>query len=140
MTARIRLTAVLLGMFVCATGSLARGDLINKAVKGKPALRSIDVLSFASDGVLLIGDGSGSQIVAVRTGDTVAKKRSWNKISDFDKKIAARLGTTPKGISIIDVAVNPKSGTAYVAVRKQAERKYLIVTVDGSGEIGEFEL
>ncbi|MFQ5730567.1 MAG: hypothetical protein ACE5KM_01300 [Planctomycetaceae bacterium] len=140
MTARLRLPALFLGFAVCSAASLTDAKVIERAAVGTPALRAIDVLTFADDGVLLVGDGAGSQIVAIETGDTTAKKRSWKKIDGFDKKVAARLGTTPKGISIVDVAVNPKSGTVYVAVRKQDERKYLIVTVDPAGSIGDFEL
>ena len=131
---------LLVGLTVGGLASTANGKVIDKATKGTPQLRSIDVITFADDGVLLIGDGSGSQIVAVKTGEKASKKHFTGKIAGIDAKIAARLGTTPKGISIIDLAVNPVSGTAYIAVRQQAARKYIIVTVDSKGEIGEFDL
>jgi hypothetical protein len=54
--------------------------------------------------------------------------------------LAATLGVSPQGIEIIDMAVNPASGKAYLAVRKQDDKSYVILTVDGSGKIGEFEL
>ena len=41
---------------------------------------------------------------------------------------------------IVDLAVHPVSNIAYVAVRKSADKKSLILTVDGSGKIGEFAL
>eukprot|EP00913_Durusdinium_trenchii_P023364 g21942.t1 len=72
--------------------------------------------------------------------DKPAKKRFSGKIDGIDSKIAARLGTNAKGISIVDLAVNPVSGTTYIAVRQQNARKYVIVTVDANGAIGEFEL
>src|SRR5438445_12108191 len=38
--------------------------------QGSPAVQSIEAISFAPEGVLLIGDGRGKQVVAVDTGDT----------------------------------------------------------------------
>ena len=118
----------------------AADKVIEKPKTGKAPVKSINVITFADDGVLLIGDGAGSQIVAVETGDTKAAKRLSGKIEGFDKQVAARLGTTTKGITLIDLAVNPASGRIYVAVRSQAARGYVILTVDGSGKISEFPL
>lgn len=135
---RIPIAAVLL-----ATGlvlaSRADAGVIEKAATGKPAIKAINVLTFADDGVLLIGDGAGSQIVAVETGKSKTKPFSGT-IKSLDKKLAARLGTTPKGISIIDLAADPATGAVYIAVRHQAERKYVIVKVTGKGDIAEFSL
>ncbi len=114
--------------------------VIGKSVKGKPEIRSINVLSFAPDGVLLIGDGQGSQIFAVETGDASPRERLSQKIEAIDAKLAGRLGAKPDGIEIIDLAVNPVSGTAYIAVRKQDDKSYVVLTVDGEGKIGELEL
>lgn len=139
MTFRFR-HALLVGFVVCGFAAGAQAKVIEKSVKGKPALRAINVLTFADDGVLLIGDGAGSQIVAVKTGEKASKKRFAGKIENIDAKIAARLGTTPKGISIIDLVVSPVSGTTYIAVGQQAARKYVLITVDAASEIGEFEL
>jgi hypothetical protein len=98
------------------------------------------VLGFAPEGVLLIGDGTGSQLFAIATGDTRPSGTLAEKIPAIDEKLAARLGASPKGIEIIDLAVNPASGKAYIAVRKQDDKSYVILTVDGSGKIGELEL
>lgn len=138
---KLRLSiAFIVGFAVSGMTPAVHGKVIDKAEKGKPPLKTINVLAFADDGVLLIGDGAGSQIVAVKTGEKATKKRFTGKIDGIGAKIAARLGSTTKNIAIVDLAVNPVSGTAYIAVRQQAARKYVIVTVDSSGEIGEFEL
>lgn len=117
----------------------ADARIIGKAATGTPAIKAINVLTFADDGVLLIGDGAGSQIVAVDTGKSKTKPFSGT-IKGLDKKLAARLGTTPNGISIIDLAADPATGAVYIAVRHQAERKYVIVKVTGKGDIAEFPL
>jgi len=129
---------VLVVAAVCQVPAVAK--VINKSTTGKPEIKSINVIGFAPEGVLLIGDGAGSQIFAIETGDTKSSGALAEKIAAIDEKIAGRLGTSPKGIEILDLAVNPASGTIYLAVRRQAEKNYVIVTIDGSGKIGELVL
>lgn len=120
----------------------ARGEtVIKKTVTGNPKLQSIECIRFAPDGVLLIGDGRGSQVLAVQTPKAEAPKDAWaNPIEKIDEKLAGKLGTTAKGIEIVDLTVNPTSLTAYVAIRLQADKKPLILTVDGAGKVDEFAL
>jgi hypothetical protein len=118
----------------------AAGRVFNKSTTGKPPIKSINVLGFAPEGVLLIGDGAGSQVFAVQTADTKPQATLAEKVAGIDAKLAAKLGTTPKGIEIIDLAVNPASGVGYFAVRKQDDKSYVILTVDGTGKIAELEL
>ncbi len=89
--------------------------------------------------MLLIGDGAGSQVFAVETGDTKSSDKPAPKMPAIDVQLAATLGASPKGVEIIDLAVNPVSGKAYIAVRKQDEKAYVILTVHGDA-IGKFEL
>lgn len=119
----------------------AQGNAVFKSTAtGDPGIKSIDVISFGPQGLLLIGDGKGGQIIAVDTGDTTAKPWTVDAIDKIDEKLAGRLGTTAKGIELKHLAVNPASGTAYVALLKQDDKKPLLMTVDGSGKIGEFAL
>ena len=115
-------------------------EVLQKTVTGSPVVKSINVLEFAPDGVLLIGDGAGSQILAVETGDTTAVPQPKANIPRIAAKLAASMGTTAKGIEIVDLTVNPASGRVYFAVRHQADRKYAVLTLDGEGEIDEFSL
>jgi hypothetical protein len=136
-----RAKCVVLSMALCLAASTSFGaPVLDKAAKGDPGLKSINVISFAPHGVLLIGDGAASRIVGVETGDVSLRDKLAKPIKGFDAKLAARLGTKPDGIEIIDVAVNPASGTPYFAVRKQDDKSHVILTVDASGEINEFEL
>jgi hypothetical protein len=113
-------------------------DVFKSAVTGKPVYRSLDALDFGPGGILLIGDGLGRQVLAVETGDT-APAAAWTApIDRIDEKIAGRLGADAKGVAILDMAVNPASGRAYVAVRKEDDKSLLILTVDGAGRIEEF--
>jgi hypothetical protein len=129
-----------LSLFAGLLAASANAKVLDKTATGKPELKSINALGFAPEGVLLIGDGTGSQIVAVETGDTKAAGTLSEKIAGIDEKLSGKLGTTSKGIEIIDLAVNPASGKAYLAVRKQDDKSYAILTVDGAGKIGELEL
>jgi hypothetical protein len=129
----------LLVLAAAASGDAASG-VVATTVKGDPGLQSIEVLGFAPDGVLLIGDGRGSQVVAVVTGDTKAAKPLESKIAGIDAKLAGRLGVAAKEIEILDVAVNPASGRIYLAVRRQTDKTYVVLTLDGSGEVAEFRL
>jgi hypothetical protein len=126
-----------LTLIVTTTPGIAE---LKKSAKGKLPLKSISVLSFGPSGLLLIGDGLGKQILAVETGDTETQKLDFAQIKDIDTQLAGRLGTTPKGIEILDLAVNPASGRVYFAIRKQDTKQYLILTLSGKGEIQEFEL
>lgn len=113
---------------------------IKSGTTGTPKILSIDVIRFAPEGVLLIGDGKGAQILAVDTKDTAPKPALKNAIDKFDDKLAAKLGATGKQIVITDLAVNPASKLTYVAIRRQSDGKPIILTVDGEGKIGEFAL
>ncbi|SVA40636.1 uncharacterized protein METZ01_LOCUS93490, partial [marine metagenome] len=115
-------------------------QVLSKTTKGNPALKAIDVISFAPQGVLLIGDGQGSQVVAVRTGDLAPAKPLAKAIPAIDAKLAGVIGAKANGIEILDLAVNPASGKAYFAIRKQDDKSHLILTVDGKGKIAEFSL
>lgn len=126
-------------MMLISTG-LQAGDLLKNPVVGKPDLKSINVIGFAPGGVLLIGDGAGGQVVAIDTGDSEIKPAFGGKVPDIRKQIAGHLGTKPDGVEILDLAANPASNNLYLAVRKQDDKSYLIVVVDGEGKLREFEL
>lgn len=118
----------------------ARADsaTLKTSTTGTPKISSIDVIRFGPDGLLLIGDGRGAQVFAVETGDTKPGAALKAAIEKIDEKLAEKLGAPGKGIEVIDLAVNPASGRAYIAVRRQDTKKSVIMTVDGDGKIGEF--
>lgn len=111
--------------------------------KGTPDLKSISALAFAPGGVLLIGDSTGAAVFAVASGD---EKSDPDKVSinveGINEQAAAALGVTPQDILITDMAVNPESGNAYVAVSRGRgpEATPVILRVDAAGKIGMLEL
>lgn len=134
-----RWTAAALCLALSAGAASAQHPLKTTAT-GNPQIKSVDAIAFAPQGVLLIGDGQGRQIVAVDTKDT--KPITWTKtdINNIDGALAARVGTTAKGIEIVKIAVNPASKRAYFAVRTLENKKSLILTLDGDGKVNEFGL
>jgi hypothetical protein len=107
---------------------------------GTPKIQGIDVIAFGPGGALLIGDGKGSQVVAIDTKDTKAKPWTAKPITKLEETLAGKLGTLASNVEIAHMTVNRASGTAYLAVRKQDERKTVIMTVDGDGKVGEVSL
>lgn len=86
---------------------------------GKPALKSASQLAFGPDGILFVADTKSAAIVALGTGDTrKAADGKALKIEGLPLKIAALLGTSPEEILIDDLAVNPISHQAYMAVSR----------------------
>ena len=116
------------------------GKVMEKTQEGDPEIKSINVISFAPEGILLIGDGRGSQVIAVDTGDRSPQGKTFQPISDIDKELAARIGANPNGIEIVDMAVNPASGIAYIAARKQDDKSNVVFTVTPQGTINLLDL
>ncbi len=138
----LRLATVLVAfLLVSACSPLAfAGKVLESTQQGDPQIQSINTLSFAPDGVLLIGDGRGAQIVAVQTSNNPAKWLGFKTLEGIDTKLAARVGATTKGIEIIDMAVNPVTHVAYIAARKQDDKSQIIFTVRPTGAIGILDL
>jgi hypothetical protein len=131
---------VALGLLIVTVPVYAENAVLKSTAIGNPQLKSIETIGFGPGGVLLIGDSKGAQVVAVATGDTTPKPWSKVEIAKIDEKLAARIGTTAKGIEILKLAVNPASFTAYFAVRNREGKKDLILTLDAAGKIDEFLL
>jgi hypothetical protein len=87
--------------------------------EGKAEFKSMGPLAFGPDGILFIADTKSAAITAIATGDT---KSATNvkplKIEGINQKIAALLGTSADQILIEDLAVNPISRNAYLAVSR----------------------
>lgn len=94
-------------------------SLTSDMQEGKPAFRAMSQLTFGPEGVLFIADTKAAAITAIATGDTKAASGSAAvKAEAIDEKIAALLGTKSDQIIIEDLAVNPISRRAYLAVSR----------------------
>src|SRR5439155_9264807 len=87
--------------------------------QGKPAFKSMDQLAFGPEAILFVADTRSAAITAIATGDTKpAGDMKPIKVEGIDQKIAGVLGTTADQILIDDMAVNPISRNAYLAVSR----------------------
>src|SRR5713226_462718 len=117
MVPRIRLAWAALTAVVLVAGSAQAADLTSSLKKGTPDIKSAGPLAFGPDGVLFVGDTQGAAIFAIDTGDrTVTTEKAPIKVENVAAKVAAKLGTDPQKVMINDLAVNPASGKAYLAV------------------------
>lgn len=98
---------------------LASAGVTSEMKEGKPEIKTMSQLAFGPDGVLFIADTKAAAIFAVATGDTKAASASGMiKAEAINEKIAALTGTKADQIIIEDLAVNPMSRQAYLAVSR----------------------
>lgn len=87
---------------------------------GTPEIRSMSALAFGPDGVLFVGDGKGGAVFALDLGDASAREADEPlNVRGVGTKIAAMLGTRADDVMIHDLAVNPISQNAYLAVSRE---------------------
>ncbi|MDO8539076.1 MAG: hypothetical protein Q7S40_01435 [Opitutaceae bacterium] len=132
---------LVLSLLACALGAAGAHAGITAGMKeGNPALKSISQLAFGPEGVLFIADTKAAAIVAVATGDTQpAASSALIKATAINQKIAALLGAAADQIVIEDLAVNPISRQAYLAISRgrgpDAAPVLLRIKADGQPEI-----
>ncbi len=106
--------------------------------EGTPDLKSAGPLTFGPPGILFVADTTGAAIFAIDVNDKDASVPAKDlNIQAIDEKIASLLGTSPKEISINDLAVNPASGKAYLSVSRGLgpDAKPVIVRVSGPSDV-----
>jgi hypothetical protein len=139
--ARLAFAAVLAAALAASTARAA--DPSASLKMGTPDIKSAGPLTFGPDGILFIGDTQGAALFAIDTGDRapVASKPAI-RVEDLAKKVAARLGTEPSKVAINDVAVNPLSGRAYLAVArgKGPDATPVLLRVGADGALDEVAL
>ena len=87
--------------------------------EGKPEFKSMGPLAFGPEGILIVADTKSAAVVAIATGDTTpARDTKPLKVEGINQKIAGLLGTSADQILISDMAVNPISRNAYLAISR----------------------
>ncbi|HEY1753019.1 MAG TPA: hypothetical protein VGG29_17300 [Caulobacteraceae bacterium] len=115
--------------------------VLERASAAQVRLKSASALAFAPNAVLLVGDSLGARVYAYETGD-LAPGGGPIQIPDLTGKIAALVGAAPDQIRVPDIAVNPVSGSVYIAVARGAgaDADHLILKADASGRLTELDL
>jgi hypothetical protein len=108
--------------------------------EGNPEFKSMGPLAFGPEGVLFVADTKAAAIAAIATGDTKpAANPKPLKVEAINQKIAALLGASADQILINDLAINPISHNAYLAVSRgrgaDAIPVLIRVKADGQPEV-----
>lgn len=121
-----------------AAGMAVAGPFTDSLKSGNPAPKSISAIAFGPEGVLFLGDSTGSQVIAIATGDTSPAGQGDVNVENIGEKVAAALGTTAANVAINDLKVNPASGNVYIAAtRKGANGGPIVVRLGRDGKISE---
>ena len=110
-------------LMLCLCCFAFANDLTQNFVTGTPKIKSMTQLSFAPEGILLIGDTKSSALFAIATNDktpNIGKKKL--EVHNIEAKLAALLGTKKEEIMIHDMVVNPISQNVYLAVSRGQRR------------------
>ncbi|HYF35230.1 MAG TPA: hypothetical protein VD994_08090 [Prosthecobacter sp.] len=133
------ITSLFITAALAAASSATAGSLLDSPQSGDPGIKSISSISFGKDGLLLVADPSTASVTAIQTTDTGPVARLKAPVADIASVIAAGLGTAAENITVKDMAVNPASGTVYLAVQRRPDNATLILTVDASGKVAPFD-
>lgn len=110
--------------------------------------KSIGPLAFSPSGVLFFADDQAGAVYGVALDEKPSTAAPFSKVPDLGATLAARLGTTPTGIQVKDVALSPVSNQLYVSVRKTDggnqnaadPANYALFAVDSSGKVTAVDL
>ncbi|MBL8815179.1 MAG: hypothetical protein JNL58_04035 [Planctomyces sp.] len=105
--------------------------------RGTADVKSATTLAFGPEDILFIGDSKSAAVFAVATGDTEGDAASAKiNVADIGTSLASLLEA--KKVTVNDLAVNPGTGSAFLAVT--ADDKAAIVKVDGGGKMTPLSL
>ncbi len=128
---RIRLAVVAVAALT-GLSSIANAADVWGLKPGKPELRSATTLAFGPEDILFIGDAKGAAVFALATGNTQGDAGGASiNIENLPAVLAGELQA--KSVTINDLAVNPRTGAAFVAVT--ADEAPAIVQIDGAGKV-----
>lgn len=123
--------------FVLACGSFSGAADRWGLAEGRADLSSATTLAFGPEDILFVGDAKAAAVYAIATGDSDGNPQAASiMVEDAPAAVAAALGATQ--VVINDMAVNPRTGTAFLAV--SADDRPAIVKVDGTGAVSPISL
>ena len=105
--------------------------------EGAPSFKTMGPLAFGPDGILFIGDSKSGSVTAIATDDTSkAGDAEALKVESINVKIAGLLGASADQLVFDDLAVNPISRNAYLAVSRGRgpDAISVLVRVSSSGK------
>ena len=100
--------------------------------EGSVDLASATTLAFGPDDILFIGDAKAATVFAVATAD---QNREFDRAPIAIQDLSGRLATqtASQDVTVHDLVVNPRTGTAFLAV--SADTQPMIVMVTGGNQL-----
>jgi hypothetical protein len=141
---RILLGTGALTLGLAAVAGLTLTPLASEvAVAAASPVQSIGPLTFAPDGTLFMADNRAAAVHALTfDGQERGGARGAKDVANIDARIASMLGTDAASIRITDLAVDPLTQNAYLAVMRGAgpDAQPALVRVDGEGALAVVSL
>ena len=126
---------ILTTLALCVTGLHAEGKSAASYFKSPSSsgleLKSIGKIAFGPGGMLLISDPMTTSIVAVDTGDAGPVRKLTKRVDDIESVLAKAAGVA--GVLIVDMAVNPASGSIYFSVTERPGNRPHLLALDPDG-------
>ena len=134
---KLSFTRIFLGaLWVAAFSTVTTASPLSEDAPAKP--QSVGPITFGPSDVLFMADPQGAMIYAFELGaQASAKTPGTASVPGIDQKIAALLGTDAREITVSDLAVNPRSKNAFIAVSRGqgATGQPVLLRVDGAGKL-----
>ena len=134
--------AFAVGVLFGLCGSLSASDDFGLK-QGAVALKSAGPLAFGPPGILFVADPIDASVYAIDTGERKGEPDSVKiNVENLGAKLGGMLGVEAEQVNIVDVAVNPASGTAYLSVGRGRgpDAETVLVRVHPTGEVDVMEL
>ena len=133
----LKLTAVAVVAILAGKPATGTAADIWGLTEGAATLQSASTLAFGPEDIIFVGDAKSAAVYAVATGDRKgdAAKAAIN-IDDLPAAIASEIQA--KSVVVNDIAVNPRTGAAFIAIT--ADDKAGLVKIDGAGKISSIDL
>ncbi len=97
---------------------------------GPVELQSAGPMAFGPSGVLFVSDPKAAKIYAINTEDKKSNSSAAFAIDDLSAK--ASRAFDGKDVSVVDLAVNPETGNAFLSVTAGGQAGLAKVTADGT--------
>jgi len=116
---------------------------VNSAYAAAPAIQSASKISFGDANTLFVADWKGARIFALPLPAPATPAGKPFNLKDVQAPIAKALGVAPTALRFEDLAVQPGSELAYVALTVRGAKgpgKPAIVSIDAAGKVRRLDL
>ena len=132
----MKIPTIVLAALACSLTQVQAADkgaasYFKEPSSGGLELTSIGKIAFGPAGMLLVSDPKTTSIVAVDTGDAGPVRKLAKRVDDIEAVLAKAAGVA--GVLIVDMAVNPASGSIYFSVTERPGNRPHLLALDPDG-------